>query len=211
MKLYDDFMEAFRQAVQEYGNLNQFAEHTGIAYGTLHRWYNSKQIPSLQAIEPLLPYINWPPHLPKIKRLGEHSPVEAVNGDDLPTVPVHVSAGAGQPIDIWNAEPSRSIPVLPRYYQENIAAVEVLGDSMEPTIKKGAFVGVVPISGDLKEGDVYLVRRPPFGLLVKRVRMNENGEIILTSDNPAYPPQVVPFEGYEDIIIGHVVWCWQNM
>ena len=44
---------------------------------------------------------------------------------------------------------------------------------------------------------------------VKRVRLGKEGNIILYSDNPRYEPQELPFEGYEDVIIGKVVWVWQ--
>lgn len=208
-----DFFEKLDNFLSKFSSTQKAAEALDFSVDTLKSYIYRLRHPKYATIEKLMQRMGYQalPAETSIQRLGTYSPVEKVVGDNLPTVPVHLAAGAGQPIDIWNAEPSQNIPVLPRYYHKNIAAVEVLGDSMEPTIKKGAFVGVVPISGDLKEGDVYLVRRPPFGLLVKRVRMNEKGELVLVSDNPAYPPQVVPFDGYNDIIIGHVVWCWQNM
>lgn len=41
--------------------------------------------------------------------------------------------------------------------------------------------------------------------------MNAQGEIVLHSDNPKYEPLAIEPEGYEDIIIGEVVWVWQMM
>ena len=70
-------------------------------------------------------------------------------------------------------------------------------------------MGVVPLSGDLEDGGIYLVHRPPFGLVVKRVMQDEDGNIVLHSDNPRWKPQRVPNEGYDDIIVGKVVWTWQ--
>lgn len=147
---------------------------------------------------------------PTIKRMGANAPVEVVAGSELLPIPVFLEAGAGLPVELWNTTPERTIPILPQYYRKDVRAVEVTGDSMEPTIKKGAIVGVIPLDGDLVEGGIYLIRRPPFGLVVKRVRASENGGIVLVSDNPEYGSQRLDFEGYSDIIIGQVIWCWQE-
>ncbi|MDR1243353.1 MAG: S24/S26 family peptidase [Deltaproteobacteria bacterium] len=76
-------------------------------------------------------------------------------------------------------------------------------------IKKGSIVGVIPLSEELEEGSIYLVRRPPFSLVVKRVLMGDDGKIVLRSDNKNYPDQPIPNEGYGNIIVGKVIWVWQ--
>lgn len=146
--------------------------------------------------------------LPTIHRMGTHAPVEIVQGDDLPRVPIIGEAGAGPEVELFSGHPESTLPVLPGYYRQGMWAVRVTGDSMDPIIRKGAYVGVVPVD-DLEDGGIYLVRKPPFGYIVKRVRMDEQGQIVLHSENPEYKPQPVPFEGYEDIIVGHVIWWWQ--
>ena len=210
MTPYESFMKAFKNAVAEKGNLKSFADSCGMNYATLYRWYHEAQVPSLQAIEPLLPFLDLPP---VIKRIGECASEEAVKGDNLPTIPVFFSAGAGFPvnIDIWSTEPEKFIQVLPQYYRKDAVLVEVVGDSMEPTIQNGSFVGVVPFSGRLREGGIYLVNWEPFGLVVKRVRSNKQGEIVLISDNPNYEPQPLPYEGYDNVIIGEVLWYIQKV
>lgn len=148
---------------------------------------------------------------PTMKKFGAHSTETEVRGENLMTVPILGEAGAGNPADFFSSaiESGGFLQVLPTFYQEGMAAVRVAGDSMEPLIKKGAYVGVVPFDGSLAEGGIYLVNRPPFGLLVKRVRMDKQGQIVLFSENSEYEPQVVPYEGYDQIIIGQVVWGWQ--
>lgn len=146
---------------------------------------------------------------PTIKRVGAHSPVEIVEGDDLPRVPVLMEAGAGPDMEVFTGETETTLPVLPGYYRQGMWAVRVMGDSMAPLIRRGAYVGVVPMDGDLMDGGIYLIRKPPFGYVVKRVRMDDKGQIVLHSENPEYKPQIVPFEGYEDIIVARVVWGWQ--
>lgn len=193
---------------------NALAKTLGVEQASLSRFVNGKSGISGEAFVKLLTYMNGTilyNDSPTMRGMGKFSSVEPVIGDDLPTIPVFLEAGAGLPVELWQTIPSKVIPILPQYYRRDVRAIEVTGDSMESTIKKGAIVGVVPLESDLVEGGIYLVRRPPFGLVVKRVRADSDGRIILHSDNPTYAPQPIPFEGYEDIIIGQVIWCWQSI
>lgn len=144
-----------------------------------------------------------------MSRTGKHSPKDVVQGDGLPSVPVYGSTGAGPDVELFSGEPETFIQVLPQYMLPDLAAFRVDGDSMEPTIKCGSYVGVVPFAGDLAEGGIYLVHMPPFGRVIKRIRMGEGGTIMLYSDNPVYDPLPLPFEGYEKVVLGKVVWIWQ--
>ena len=146
---------------------------------------------------------------PVMRRMACHSPTENVTGDNLHEIPVFEEAGAGLPAEFFSTAPENMIPVLPQYNLPDVRAVKVTGDSMEPTILKGAYVGVIPLDDELEDGGIYLVQRPPFGLVVKRVMQDEDGNIILHSDNPRWKPQKVSNEGYDNIIIGKVVWTWQ--
>ena len=149
-----------------------------------------------------------------IRRASPNSPEEVVQGSELPRVPVLGEAGAGSEVDVFNAVPEMFLSILPRYYRKDMVCMKVAGDSMAPTIGKGDYVGIVPFDGTLHEGAIYLVDLPPFGRVVKRVRMGSNGEIILLSDNPSYGERIIPFDGYDQIIIGQVYWimqkCWED-
>lgn len=188
--------------------------------GLLAKWLAGTRVPSMTTLAPILAKLGAKIVLPSdqdeptpvIHRLKPYAPVEKVDGEELPTIPVLAYAGAGNPVEFFETTSvARRIPVLPEYAMPNIAAVQITGDSMEPVIKKGAYVGVIPLCGELCEGGIYLISRPPFGLVVKRVRMNAQGKIVLHSDNPKYEPLAIEPEGYEDIIIGEVVWVWQMM
>lgn len=144
-----------------------------------------------------------------IRRPGSNAPTEMVEGEALPTVPVYGTAGAGAATELFTGEPETLIQVLPQYNLPDVAAFCVDGDSMEPTIMKGSYVGVVPFSGNISEGGIYLVNMPPFGRVIKRIRMGASGSIELHSDNKVYQPIPLPFEGYEEIVKGKVVWIWQ--
>lgn len=151
-----------------------------------------------------------PPPLPTIRRPAPHAPTEKVEGDNLPRIPVVGTTGAGDAVELFNAHPEYWLPVLPQYAKPEVIGLIVEGDSMEPTIHKGAVVGIIPYDGSINEGGIYLVQRPPFGRTIKRIKMGEDERIILHSDNPSYAPTPVPFDGYEKIILGRVIWIWQS-
>lgn len=211
----DSFYEALDEAIVRSGNINRLSRYTGIPFQTLSRWASKTSNPTLEGIVKLLPFIDWPkrrksPPAPLIQRMDPNAPAEIVQGDDLVKIPVMLQAGAGKAVDVWESEPSRWIDVLPRYAKKNTRAVEVVGDSMEPTIRNGAIVGVEPFSGEFRDGGIYLCRLPYFGLVVKRVHMDGLNGITLLSDNAAYQDMHIPFEGCENLIIGRVVWYWQE-
>ena len=135
--------------------------------------------------------------------------METVDGEDLPSVPVYGDTGAGDAMEFFPGTPETFIRVLPQYNFPGVAAFRVDGDSMEPTILKGAYVGVVPFAGEITEGGVYLVYMPPFGRVIKRIRMGADGTIVLHSDNSSYSPIPLPYEGYDKVVLGRVVWIWQ--
>lgn len=144
-----------------------------------------------------------------IKRIAPHAPLEVVEGNDLPQIPVMGATGAGNAVELFNASPERWINILPQYMRSDMIGLVVEGDSMEPTIHKGAIIGVIPYDGSINDGGIYLVQRPPFGRTIKRIKMGNGDQLVLHSDNPAYNPVTTTFEGYEEIIIGQVVWVWQ--
>lgn len=144
---------------------------------------------------------------PTIKRTGANSPAVPIVGEDLVSVPVVSDVGAGTPWNPGSAKVERYISVPKEFDLENVVSLRVEGDSMEPTIMRGGFIGVVPFTAPLVEGEMYVVHIPYFGDVVKRVRMGENvNEIVLLSDNPHYPPQHVPLDGHDDLIRGRVIW-----
>ena len=144
-----------------------------------------------------------------IRRTGANSPAEIVEGDDLCSVPVLGAAGAGGAVEFFATEPETVIQVMAQYAVAGVVALHIEGDSMEPTIRKGSYVGVVPMEGKIIEGNIYLVDLPHLGRVVKRIRMRSDGRLELYSDNPKFEPRPLPDEGYEHIIVGRVVWIWQ--
>lgn len=127
-------------------------------------------------------------------------------------VNVHSTIGAGSPREHWEPEPLFQICIPERFYWRNLIVIQVAGSSMEPLIKKGAFVGLDTSQTGVIAGEVYGVRVPYEGLTLKRVFVDPtNDSLQLQSENPKHPEQFLPIEGREDLIVGKAVWVMQEI
>ena len=84
--------------------------------------------------------------------------------------------------------------------------------SMEPLIKKGAYIGLDTAQTNILSGEIYGVRIPYEGISVKRIFLDAaNQRFILRSENPAHPEQYLPMDKCTEDIVGRVVWNLQTM
>jgi DNA polymerase V len=81
--------------------------------------------------------------------------------------------------------------------------VRVEGDSMEPRIHAGELL-VVDRMAETRDGDV-VVARIGYEFTVKRLHMEEDGSILLLSENTAYPPLRIT-EGMDFEVWGRVMY-----
>ena len=90
----------------------------------------------------------------------------------------------------------------------SIDAINVLGDSMEPTFKDGDIVFVNRTLSDITRGGVFVIATPG-GLFVKRLLLKSDGTLDLISDNPLYSTERVMLSDVE--VIGKVVGSMRGM
>lgn len=86
------------------------------------------------------------------------------------------------------------------------SVIEVVGDSMEPTLEDGGWILVDHQSQELQRRRIFVVRTED-GLIVKRVDRQESGWR-LCSDNPDYSPIDFPWGA---AVIGRVVWTGKSL
>jgi len=80
------------------------------------------------------------------------------------------------------------------------------GNSMEPTLKDGAMVMINHNRTAIRGRRMYAFRQGG-ELRVKRLEHLPGGDILVLSDNPQYPSEVVnEADGYDFRVIGEVVW-----
>jgi transcriptional regulator with XRE-family HTH domain len=119
----------------------------------------------------------------------------------VPLLDQRLSAGPGAALP--EADEARALIHVPGYlarYGENIAALEVDGDSMEPTLHRGDMV-VCDSMGWSGEG-IYAVRMGGSGL-VKRLT-KAPGKVVIISDNPKYPVREESEDSEDFQVIGRV-------
>jgi len=93
-----------------------------------------------------------------------------------------------------------------------IHVVRADSSGMEPAILKGAYVGLDTAKKHVASGEIYGIRLPYEGIVLKRVFMDvQQGRLILRSDNAAHPEVTLPAQGYEGHIVGRVAWVLQRL
>ena len=133
--------------------------------------------------------------------------------DYLPVPIVDVKVAAGPPQEI-RTEQIVDIAIIHRHAlkrrnEAGLVCTFVKGDSMEPIFRDGAVVCIDtedrPDRGKVPKHSIWAVRKDE-GAVVKHIQ-TEKDSIILISENPSYPVEVVRDPS---AIIGRVVWAWQN-
>ena len=85
---------------------------------------------------------------------------------------------------------------------KNIEAINVSGDSMEPTFSYNDIVFINRSKTDLGRGGVFTIRTEA-GLFIKRVQKRLDGKIDIISDNQVYSTQTLDPQEVE--VVGRVV------
>jgi SOS-response transcriptional repressor LexA len=74
--------------------------------------------------------------------------------------------------------------------KKHIEAINVDGESMEPTLKNGSIVFIDREQNSISKDGIFVVSTPG-GLFIKRLNRKVDGSIELISDNKLYSPEVV--------------------
>ena len=125
---------------------------------------------------------------------------------DVPRLELGVSAGPGA-LDL--GERAMGTLRFSRHWLRQrgldpamLSTVEVIGDSMEPTLRDGDEILVARLIGTPRDG-VHVVRLDS-ALLVKRLDTSRPGSLTLISDNRAYPP--IEADIGRTQVVGRAVW-----
>jgi len=85
---------------------------------------------------------------------------------------------------------------------KHIEAINISGDSMEPTFSYNDIVFINRNKTDLQKGGIFTIRTEA-GLIIKRVQKRIDGKIDIISENDIYPTQTLELSEIE--VIGRVV------
>ncbi len=90
----------------------------------------------------------------------------------------------------------------------NIEAINVAGDSMEPTLSDRAIVFIDKSKTDFKKGGIFAIVSES-GVFIKRLNQKINGEIEIISDNKDYPAQTAMPNDF--VVIGKAVSSFNSI
>lgn len=129
----------------------------------------------------------------------------ASNNFLIPVLNQELSAGKG---DLLPEEDIvKGFIEIPKFliheYGNNLAAMYVHGDSMEPTLHSGDIVVATSLGWESSDG-LYAIRLNGLGY-VKRLQVGVN-EIIIQSDNPRYKTMKEPCESDSFQVIGKIIF-----
>ena len=123
----------------------------------------------------------------------------------FPTISVSAGGGAYDNIDEYEKLdlPNFFIDIIGgKENLKNIEAINVIGDSMEPTLNNGNIIFIDKTKFDVNKDGIYAFVNEN-GLFVKRIQRRIDGGLDIISDNKEYPIQVTDKE--EIKILGKVV------
>ncbi|OUJ10668.1 phage repressor protein [Acetobacter sp. DsW_063] len=218
--------ERLREAVSKAGGNRAVSEQSGIPISTLNTYIAGRDMKGLAAARLArtcgvsLEWLYFGPDAASPPQLARTLPAKtAQNLISIPQFDVQVSAGHGTLAP--NVESSASIEIgrhsLPSSVLarlNHLTAVTVRGDSMSPSLYDGDTILIDTGDCEVIAGSVYVLRRDT-DIMVKRLSWSVTGDLIVSSDNPAYERETISasrarqlFEdgGHPIVVVGRVVF-----
>jgi SOS-response transcriptional repressor LexA len=180
------------------GNRAAAARALGLKNMTLTNWLDEKRTPNLEALQPVFDALGWRVIFPH-ENLAEY--------ELIPKTSARAGAGSSHLIeDEQEGLYAFRKDFLGRLHiSKNSVLLDVLGDSMEPTLRSGDTILVDRSDIEIHDGNIYLVGFQQ-QLLVKRLFRDIAG-LVLRSDNTAYRETLIPPEYMDDFVVfGRMRW-----
>ncbi|WP_291329023.1 S24 family peptidase [Desulfovibrio sp. UCD-KL4C] len=211
--------EQIEKAVEAAGNPTTLAKACGIEQSSLARYLKREQRGlGFSSLVKIMDYLNSALPISALAPHGQNGNGSVVNPEcPLPEsagsiFPVYQFAAGGLPISLAEIEPICEVCIPQKFVFSGLMVVQVMGDSMSPLIRNGAYIGINKQEKKIVPGRVYAVDVPYEGLTIKRVFLDPvHGELILRPENPTHPEIRVPIEGRDGLIVGEVMWEMQNL
>jgi phage repressor protein C with HTH and peptisase S24 domain len=201
--------------MQQFGSVADLARAVGVSDNAIYKWVSGRGQPSMMSLVNLskaagvsVEWLATGRGAPTKARLEVHSaePADAMapSRHTLRAVNGRSSTQNPQIVEYLSFQPEwlgRTLNIDAR----STAVVEVIGDSMSPTIDEGDLVLVDVRETRFHHDGVYVMRSGGGGdLAVKRLQRQPDGNLLIRSDNAAYESATVRPE--EVSLLGRVVW-----
>lgn len=127
-------------------------------------------------------------------------------------VPVAAMALPEGPDTPWREISTETLTVPEQFYRPSLLVVRMEESDMEPTIRRGAYVGIDRDRKVIRSGALYAVDMPVEGLVIKRILHDtEHARLILHSESQFHADQALPAESAIDRVLGRVAWVFQEL
>lgn len=121
--------------------------------------------------------------------------VDNPSSESYPLIDLAAAAGFGTTNFAIEKRDVKDYYVIPKFRDLKIDfMIEVSGSSMYPKINSGDVVAccIIKDSKFIQWNKAHVISTTEQGLLVKRIRENDETSILAVSDNPDYPPFKIP-------------------
>lgn len=215
------FSRRFQSLVDQLtqGDKIQFAELTGKSASHVYKICRGASRPSMAYLQSL--YDEFQVDLSWLLT-GESSNSEqasSVGFKDLvhaPRFDVQASAGGGMSVGAENitdnfAFNKRWLSSQLRVSSDQVAFVEISGDSMHPTLEDGDMVLIDLSQQQVNAEGIFLLKHEG-DLMAKRLKRSANNDLSVSSDNTDYPCWTLDASSLEENpVAGRVVWCGRKV
>jgi SOS-response transcriptional repressor LexA len=195
------------------GKLTQqaFADSIGVSKRSVIRYEKEDRLPDAEVIARICDRYQVDP----IWLLTGQQPM-GLNYVYIPRFDINASAGPGSFVEL---EPEPDVIAVNRDWLRDelhvnpahVNMIDVRGDSMQPTMMDGDVLLVTSQIDQIRDG-IYVLRFDGL-LMVKRLQRQPKGQVMVTSDNPAYTPFTVDLhdECADFAVLGRVVWVGRKL
>ncbi len=209
----EEFRRRLRLIMQQFGSVADLARAVGVSDNAIYKWVSGRGQPSMMSLVNLSKAagvsVEWlatgrgaPTKSRSEVQMAEPADAMAPSRHALRNVNGRGAIQNPQIVDYVSFQPEwlgRALNVDSR----NMALVEVIGDSMSPTIDEGDLVLVDLREARFRHDGVYVMRTGG-DLAVKRLQRQPDGNLLIRSDNAAYESATVKPD--EVALLGRVVW-----
>lgn len=209
----EEFRRRLRLIMQQFGSVADLARAVGVSDNAIYKWVSGRGQPGMISLVNLSKAagvsVEW-------LATGRGEPAKArpdmnpVNAAEFVPMPRHTARGVGSRSLIQSPQIVDYLNFRSDWLQRNLAAdprhlalIEVVGDSMSPTIDEGDLALADLREIRFKYDGVYVLRMG-VDFSIKRVQRQLDGSLMIRSDNPAYEPQ--PASADRVLIFGRVIW-----
>jgi phage repressor protein C with HTH and peptisase S24 domain len=209
----EEFRRRLRLIMQQFGSVADLARAVGVSDNAIYKWVSGRGQPSMMSLVNLSKAagvsVEW-------LATGRGAPTKTKGEHPVAGSPAVVSVAR----NALQSGGERSIPpnqqvvdylsFRPDWLQRalnldlrNMALVEVIGDSMSPTVDGGDVVLVDLQETRFRHDGIYVLHTGG-DLAVKRLQCQPDGTLMMRSDNPAYESYAVKPE--EVNVMGRALW-----